>query len=75
MASLLFCGGANAQKSYSKTFTTTSAQEPGISVQLCQNDMMIVRTPGPVKSVGVTLPNNVEPIFDGNRRDSDAEQR
>lgn len=57
---------AQAQ-SYSKTFSRTQAQDPGISFQLCQNDMAIIKLPGAVKSVGVTLPNNVEPLFDGNR--------
>ena len=67
-ACLLIHGMSLAQaQSYSKTFSRSAAMDPGISVQLCQNDMMIVRTPGPVKSVGVTLPNNVEPLFDGNR--------
>lgn len=65
-AAMVVTTTAQAQ-SYSKTFARSQAQDPGISAQLCQNDMMIVTAPGVVKAVGVTLPNNVETQFDGNR--------
>lgn len=63
----LTVGATGQAQSFSKTFSRTQAQDPGITVQLCQNDMMIVTTPGVVKAVGVTLPGNVEPQFDGTR--------
>lgn len=63
LALALIPHSAGAQ-SYSKTFTRSAAMNPGISVQLCQNDALVLKTPGRVKSVGITL-NNVEPVFDG----------
>jgi len=65
--SLILGGSFVSAQSNSKTYSRSAAMDPGISVQLCQNDMLILLEPGAVKSIGVTLPNNVEALFDGNR--------
>lgn len=67
MLAIIAATAAAQNQSYAATYSRSQAMDPGISAQLCQNDMMIVRLPGAVRSVGVTLPANVEPIFDGSR--------
>lgn len=54
-------------RSFSKTFTRSQAIEPGIVVELCQSDMMVVNLPGQVKSVGLSLPDHVEARRAGKR--------
>lgn len=63
----LVTGSLSEARNFTKTFTVDQAKEPGITAQLCQTDMMVVTLPGKVKSVGLSLPDNIEARRDENR--------